>query len=111
MRGLIQDQSERTVPHTSHTAATGGAQAQGSSGYANSGAAGGSALRARLPDSTQAAREQPQEAPEDSAAGEVVAKRELTLQSCLSALLAEHGLVGHLLEDLARYCESVHQHV
>jgi hypothetical protein len=121
LKGLIQDQSERTG-HTTQPAASGtsgigqgasaGGQGQGAGAY-GSGATGGSALRSRLPDSAQAAKGEPQEPSRgsDGAGGEVPVARELTLQGILANLLNEQGLVGHLLEDLAHYYEAVRQHV
>jgi hypothetical protein len=107
LKGLVQDQSERTVysPQTTSTQAStsgGGysaaAQPQGSSAYGG-GATGGSALRTRLPDSSPSPQDQPQRSPgeADEGEGEPVIQRELTLQSILASLLGEQGLVGHLL--------------
>ena len=74
LKGLIQDESERTVqsPQTTSTmvstsggGGSAGAQPQGTSAY-GVGATGGSALRTRLPDSAQAPQDQPQSATGDA---------------------------------------------
>jgi hypothetical protein len=118
LQGLIQDQSERGVyspqPAAAHASASAGGpsagpQAQGASTYGGTGA-GGSALRAR-PSEPSAPQDQPQSSLSDvDGEGEAVAQPVLTLQGLLKRLVIEQGLIGHLLADLAHYCEDVHQH-
>jgi hypothetical protein len=108
LRGLIADQSDR--PAT--TGAT-GTQSSGSTAY-SVGATGGSALRARLPDSqpqsepTQATQGQGQDQEEGS---EPVVIAELTLQTVLTGLLADGALVSDVLDDLAHYSAALTKHV
>jgi hypothetical protein len=40
-----------------------------------------------------------------------VVKKELSLQGILTSLHTEHGMTQILLDDLARYCESVGEHL
>ena len=124
LQGLIKDQSERTMSYSSHSAgaypssgysASGISQASAAIGYGGT-ATGGSALRTKATDTSQPQNDQKDTT--DDAQGQAEADveelqqpKELTLQSILSSLLTEHKLMDHLLEDLTRYYERVHQHL
>jgi len=115
LKGLIKDQSDRSAYTPATTSSypstgvgsypsTGVGQGQGATGYGG-GATGGSALRTKAATTAQSGAKQPQNATQDGA------KKELSLQGILSSLLEEHNLMQGLLEDLARYCESVGEHL
>lgn len=124
LQGLIKDQSERTMSYSSNSAGTypssgypasGISQASAAIGYGGT-ATGGSALRTKAADATQPQNDQKDIATEAQGSAEADEEepqqlKELTLQGILTSLLTEHELMEHLLEDLTRYYETVHQHL